>query len=122
VSARKRLIVPGVPRQTAGGLILPGDPAPAPRIGMCTVPGCDRDGTPFYAGQEQEWQRHVGWCSKRNRDKILEVIQEHKDRLPIFRDDTLWDPEVKEHMRKVGARMLDEGRLTVKPSERAGFS
>jgi hypothetical protein len=86
------------------------------------VPGCDREGEPFFAGQEEVWQKHVGWCARRNRDEIERVIAEHKDALPIFRNPDAWDPEVKEHMRQGGERMLEEGRLTVKPHERAGFS
>ena len=44
-----------------------------------------------------------------------------KERMPIF-DPESWDPEVERHMREVGKRMLREGRLEVKKSERAGFS
>jgi hypothetical protein len=39
--------------------------------------------------------------------------------MPVFEE---WDPEVAAHLRKVGERMVAEGRLEVKPSERAGFS
>jgi hypothetical protein len=37
-------------------------------------------------------------------------------------DPEFGDPEIEEHMRKVGKRMLAEGRWEVKPSEKAGFS
>ena len=64
----KRLIVPGVPRARGGGIVLPGDarrgmatlhvpagyesdPENAPvLVGVCTVPGCEREGHPFYRG------------------------------------------------------------------------
>lgn len=81
-------------------------------IGRCTVPGC---GARFYAGEEQAWQRHVGSCARANLDRIRSSIEA----MPIMED---FDPEVSEHMRGVGRRMLAEGRLEVKPSERAGFS
>jgi hypothetical protein len=40
---------------------------------------------------------------------------------------TVFDPagrdlEIEAHMRRVGKRMLKEGRWTVNPNERAGFS
>jgi hypothetical protein len=89
-------------------------------VGRCLVPGCERQGQPFYRGQEDLWQKHVGWCARRNRDEIEAAIQERKDRLPVFQRDA-WDPEVRDHMDKVGERMKREGRLVVKPSERAGF-
>ncbi len=47
--------------------------------------------------------------------------EERKERMAIFSEEA-WDPEVAAHMRKVGERMLREGRLETKRSERAGFS
>jgi len=133
--SRKRLIVPGVPRAQGGGIVLPGDarrgmgtlhvprgyesdPENAPvLVGVCTVPGCEREGKPFYRGQEDQWQRHVGWCARKNRDKIGEVIEERNDRMKIFSPES-WDPEWTAHQREVGKRMLREGRLVPKPHER----
>lgn len=48
--------------------------------------------------------------------------EDRKERLAIFYDREAWDPEVEDHLRKVGQRMLKEGRWEVKPNERAGFS
>lgn len=81
-------------------------------IGRCTVPGC---GTRFYAGEEAAWQRHVGKCARANLDRIRATMEQ-----PAIMED--FDPEVSKHMRGVGKRMLEERRLEVKPSERAGFS
>lgn len=84
-------------------------------VGRCLVPGC---GAVFYAGQEELWQRHVGDCARRNMDRLREASRR---RVPaIIAED--FDPEVSAHMRRLGRRMLAEGRLEVKPSERAGFS
>jgi hypothetical protein len=44
-----------------------------------------------------------------------------KKRLAVLQPES-WDVEVEEHLRKVGERMKREGRLTVRPNERAGFS
>lgn len=75
-------------------------------------------GKPFYPGEERSFERHVGDCARRHMDLIR--AQSPRTRLPAF-DEEAWDPEVSEHMRRVGRRMLEEGRLEVKPSERAGF-
>jgi hypothetical protein len=111
-------------------IILPGDPSrrdrltihvprgavdERPVIGRCLVPGCDRR---FYRGEEQAWQRHVGDCARANLDRIRETSL--AARMPVF-DPATWDPEVAEHMRRVGDRMRREGRWTVNPSEKAGF-
>jgi len=135
---KRRVYVPGSERKAAGGIVLPGDarrgmstlhvprgyesdPENAPvLVGVCLVPGCDREGAPFYRGQEDQWQQHTGWCARRHRDEIAEAIQERKDANAIFQRDA-WDPELRDHMDKVGKRMIEEGRLVVKPNERAGF-
>jgi hypothetical protein len=82
-------------------------------IGKCLVPGC---GARFYAGQESQWQAHVGPCARRNMDRIEAV---RPPSLPIFED---FDPEVSAHLRNVGRRMLREGRLEVRKNEGAGHS
>jgi hypothetical protein len=128
---RRKIILPGS-TQSQGGLVLPGGVQPGMRtlavpreyaeeqvlVGKCLVPGC---GQTFYRGQEDEWQKHVGWCARRNMDAIHETVAEIKERRGVL-DPGAWDPEIHEHMQKVGRRMRKEGRLTVKPSERAGFS
>jgi hypothetical protein len=81
-------------------------------VGRCLVPGC---GARFYAGEEAAWQKHVGRCARANIDRIKAATEQ-----PAIMED--FDPEVSKHMRDVGERMIDEGRLEVRPSERAGFS
>lgn len=100
--------------QAAVPTIIVPSSAERPVVGKCTVPGCD---LVFYAGEEVAWQRHVGPCARANLDKIRAVMREQ----PVFSEDN-WDPELAKHMRGVGKRMLKEGRLEVKPHERAGFS
>jgi hypothetical protein len=129
---KRRIIMPGETR-SGGGLVLPGGVQPGMRtlavpreyvdeeqvlVGKCLVPGC---GQTFYRGQEDAWQKHVGWCARRNRDAIEETIAEIRARRGVL-DPGAWDPEIHEHMQKVGRRMRREGRLEVKPNERAGFS
>lgn len=82
-------------------------------IGRCLVPGC---GAEFRAGQEEVWQRHVGKCARANLDKLRAAAAVPR----MVAED--YDPEVTKHLRGVGKRMLEEGRLTVKPHETAGWS
>jgi hypothetical protein len=72
-------------------------------------------------------QRDAARHFERNAERHLELAREAagqldlrpiEERIPILAP---WDPEVAAHMRKVGERMVREGRLTVKKSERAGF-
>jgi hypothetical protein len=96
--------------QRASGLIVPpeyADRAPAFR---CTVCGME-----FPSEQRGAWQRHVGGCARANMDKIKAATK-----VPPFMED--YDPEITQHMRGVGKRMIEEGRLEIKPNERAGFS
>lgn len=67
--------------------------------------------------QRREWERHFAACVSEHRDEIEQ--QSRARRLDGLLDP--WDPEVAEHMAKVGERMKREGRLEVHPSERAGF-
>lgn len=83
-------------------------------VGRCEVPGC---GAVFHEGEEAAWQAHVGPCARRNLDRIHSVMKGRH--LPAFDD---FDPEVSEHLRRVGERMLREGRMEVKPNEAAGHS
>ena len=119
-----RLILPGDSPRPGGLTILvprgyeqPDGPEPTM---VCRVPTGDGEvcGKAFYPGEERKWQRHVGECAARHRDKI--ETQSPRTRLPIFSDEA-WDPEISAHMRKVGDRMIREGRLEVRPNERAGF-
>ena len=97
---------------SAAGLLVPRTLEDRPLTGRCTVPGC---GAVFYAGEEEAWQRHVGKCARANMDKIKAATK-----VPEFMED--YDPEISKHMRGVGKRMVEEGRLEIKASERAGFS
>lgn len=123
---RSKILVPGQTR-AGGGLVLPGGQPPVrapilhvpagyedsgPIVGKCLVPGC---GAVFYAGQEDDWQRHVGACARSNMDRI-EGLSIRK-RMPVFDEDT-WDPEWAEHQAKVGERMKREGRLVPHKHER----
>lgn len=118
----RRLILPGDAARSGGlSIMVPRgyeqEDAPEPSM-VCRVPVNAEDLClqPFYPGEERAFQAHVGRCAREHRD----AIEERRKRLALFREEA-WDPEVAEHMRKVGERMKREGRLEVKPSERAGF-
>lgn len=103
---RPDLIIPGVTHDDE-----------EPRY-VCTVPVAPNEicGRCWYDGEERAYQQHVGRCARDHMDEIH--AQRLAERLPAFAP---MDPEIEEHMRKVGDRMKREGRLEVKPSERAGF-
>jgi hypothetical protein len=124
-----RTLVPGEARGR-GGLILPGEGARrgqrtlhVPRgyetqeevvlVGTCST--CDRI---FHRGEEDEWQRHVGWCARQNLPDVLAAREARKSRLEVFSEEA-WDPELARHFRRVGDRMLAERRLQMRPNERA---
>ena len=75
----------------------------------CLVPGC---GAVFFEGERAAWEHHVGPCARANRDRLPRSQAAMED----------FDPEVSAHLRRVGERMLAEGRMEVKPNEAAGFS
>lgn len=111
---RKTILMPGEREGRSPMLYVPkgyeqGEVAP---IGGCYV--C---GTPFFPGDDHV--AHFKRCVKENEADLRE--QSIKKRMPMFDGDT-WDPEIESHMKKVGERMLAEGRWEVKPNERAGFS
>ena len=124
----RKLILPGDPARP-GGLTIAvprgyetSQEAPTP-VAVCRVPvgGGEVCGHPFYAhedGWRRKWIAHMAACAKRHEAAIH--AESPKQRLPIL-DDANWDPEVAAHMKKVGERMIREGRLEVLPSERAGF-
>jgi hypothetical protein len=83
-------------------------------IGECYA--CD---TPFFS--QADVRRHLASAGHRDRIEAARAEREaQKRRLAVFHEDD--DPEISAHMREVGQRMLKEGRWTVKPNERAGFS
>lgn len=122
-----RILVPGE-AQARGGLILPGEAArqgvpellvprgyesgPRVLVGKCLV--CDAT---FHRGEEDEWQRHVGRCARQALPELMDARAEERKRLAVF-DEENWNPDVAEHLRKVGKRMLAEGRMVLKPNER----
>ena len=77
--------------------------------------------TCHMCGEELPNQRaheaHVGPCARSKMGEIHAALEVR--RRSIF-DSRSWDPEIAEHMRKVGERMKAEGRMEVKPNERAG--
>lgn len=75
-------------------------------------------GTVFAADRERDYLRHLRKCVSDHRDEIRAASP--RTRMPIL-DPNQWDVEIDAHMREVGQRMIREGRLEVKPSERAGF-
>lgn len=90
-----------------------------PLVGRCLIPGC---GAKFYRGEGAVWQKHVGDCARRHADRVEAARPSVKDKGGPF-DPNNWDPEVEAHFRtRVGPRMKEEGRLEVRPNERAGFS
>lgn len=97
--------------------ILPGRFAliiPRDQIGFCDI--C---GVPFFS--DRDARVHMGTPGHAEAVQAeLTAERRRRDRLAFLHEDL--DPEVTEHMRKVGKRMLEEGRMVVKPNERAGFS
>lgn len=94
---------------TKFGIILVRDP-----IGTCEL--C---GVPFY--DHRDLVAHLGTIEHREAaDDMVRAEAERKQRLAMIYEDD--DPEITAHMQKVGERMLAEGRWTVKPNEKAGFS
>lgn len=89
---------------------------------ICRVP-VDKDdplaicGAQFTEAQQTAFEHHTGKCAREHMDEI----RAHSTRGTMF-DSNEWDPEVDAHMRKVGKRMKAEGRMTVNPNDKAGFS
>jgi ABC-type histidine transport system ATPase subunit len=99
-------------------LLIPHDFMNRPAIGYCGI--CE---TPFYT--EKGMRAHLRSGGHAAQVEIERAAQQEKrERLAIFYDpeSTGSDPEIAEHLKKVGQRMLKEGRWEVKRNERAGFS
>lgn len=86
-------------------LILPNKEKIAFRCNVC--------GEGYADSEKLIWQQHVGNCARRNIDEIRA-----KSPQGTIWDDREWSPEATKHVRKVGERMLKEGRLEMKPEER----
>jgi hypothetical protein len=116
VGSSRRVILPGEkPRKSNLQILVPRDYAtdPPPIVGQCSL--CE---LVFY-GQD-EARRHFERNARKHAEMANEMRQERlEERMPVFEE---WDPEVAAHLRKVGERMVAEGRLEVRPDERAGFS
>lgn len=109
------LILPG-PQPPKGGLSIwvPRGYEERPPTATCNMCGG------AFAG-EAELLRHFRTCILNAGHDHRAEEYEKRERLAIFQEEN-WDPEVSAHLRKVGERMLAEGRWEVKPNERAGFA
>jgi hypothetical protein len=128
--AHKKLILPGDVERSGGRLTIhvpsgyedEQEAAQAPGALVCHVI-VDHDrrlmcGRVYGPDERAAFERHCGNCAREHMDEIKKAGIAH--RVPIM-DPATWDPEVEAHMNELGKRMLREGRLTVRPNERAGF-
>jgi hypothetical protein len=113
-NSARRVILPGEkPRRSNLQILVPRDYATGEVVGRCDL--CE---LVFY--DQAEARRHFERNARKHAELANEMRTERlEERMPVFED---WDPEISEHMRKVGERMVRERRLEVRPSERAGFS
>ena len=109
----RRVILPGEARAGATELAVPAGLADTVVVGVCHACGAR-----FGPGQEEEWQRHLRPCYMRHEGEIRGARQASRSQLEIFSEEA-WDPELAAYFRKVGDRMLREGRLEMRPHERA---
>lgn len=79
--------------------------------GHCNVCGEDLFGT------VGDMQKHMAACARAHLDEIRAAAPSATRKGGPF-DPELWDPEAEAHLRKVGERMLKEGRLEMLPNER----
>lgn len=109
------LYLPGQ-RPPRGGLTIhiPAGADVRPKTGECFLCGAE-----FREGDDVV--RHMKTCIPAAGHEVQSAEYEKRDRMEIFQEDA-WDPEVAAHLRNVGKQMLREGRLEMKPNERAGFS
>jgi hypothetical protein len=112
---KRKIIIPGQEREGMRTLHVPRgyETGPTKIVGVCHTCG-ERFDT---AGSEQAWQEHVGKCARRHLGEIMTARAAKKKRMAVFDTDT-WDPEYEAHMRRVGERMIREGRLVTRPNER----
>jgi hypothetical protein len=93
------------------------------QIGHCEL--CEEhqgEPVPFYT--DRDVRTHM--VTLAHRESVLAEMgaeAERRKRLALIYDpeNESTDVEVEEHLRKVGKRMLAEGRWVVKPNEKAGF-
>ena len=113
-----RLILPGR-HQRPGGLTIfvPGSAADKhePRF-VCRVPQGDGQVCGQTFETELAWESHMRGCVQRTgEDRMLR--DSPRTRMPVFREEE-WDPEWAAHQRRIGERMLREGRLVQRRNER----
>lgn len=53
--------------------------APKPKLYLCNVPDCEREGKPFTHEEKDQYMRHVVACSKKNETAILEQTAARED-------------------------------------------
>jgi hypothetical protein len=98
--------------QRRSGLIVPpeyADRRPAFRCNVC--------GAEFPNEQRGSWQRHVGECARVHAAEIEAMRPSVRNKGGPF-DPENWNPDAEAHLRKVGKRMLREGRMTLKRNEK----
>lgn len=82
---------------------------------------CDLCDVPFYSTRDAvahlQTIEHADAVGRARAER-----EQQKAMLPFIHDPEFGDPEIEAHMRRVGQRMRREGRWTVNPSEKAGFS
>jgi hypothetical protein len=83
-----------------------------PPNGYCSICDCDLWGT------VEDLQKHMATCARASIDEIRAQAPSVRHKGGPF-DPENWDPEVEQHLREVGERMLKEGRLEMHDSERA---
>lgn len=105
--------------RTRGGLqiVVPRDFADDDRLFVCRVP-LGEGVCGHVETDERSHIAHMRRCAREHAQEIHDASP--RTRLPAIFESP--DPEVDAHMKRVGDRMRREGRLVVKPSERAGFS
>jgi hypothetical protein len=85
----------------------------------CRVPTGPEEvcGAVFFEEEQRKFAQHVKECARKHEREIAEASPRVQQ--PLWHTDD--DPEVAAHMKRVGERMLEEGRLVTKPNEKAGF-
>jgi hypothetical protein len=100
-------------RPNAATLYVPPEYVDQPAAYRCHICGSE-----FPETQARVWQKHVGDCARAHMSEIQASTPRARAKGGPFDPET-WDPELDEHMREVGRRMLREGRMEVLPHERA---
>jgi hypothetical protein len=92
-------------------------------IGWCEVceeqmPSGQVIPVPFYS--DRDVVTHMASAAHKDRVELARAEEaQRKSRLEAFT--TTSDPEIAAHLQKVGKKMLAEGRMVVKPHEKAGM-